>query len=40
VPLGESEQQEVRYLDIREDDQLDEVTAWAKQASHLPGEQM
>jgi hypothetical protein len=29
----------VRYLDIREDDQLDEelVTSWIKQASELPG---
>jgi hypothetical protein len=31
-----------RYLDIHEDDQLDEaqLTAWVKQASQLPGERM
>jgi len=42
VPLGESKQKEVRYLDIHEDDQLDEaqVAAWVKQASQLPGKQI
>jgi hypothetical protein len=42
VPPGESKQKEVRYLDIREDDQLDEkqFVAWVKQASQLPGERM
>ena len=42
VPPGESKQKEVRYLDIREDDQLDEAQlgAWVKQASQLPGERM
>jgi hypothetical protein len=42
VPPGESKQKEVRYLDIREDDQLDEaqLAAWMKQASQLPGERM
>src|SRR5881296_3113320 len=42
VPGGESKQKEVRYLDIREDDQLDEAqfAAWVKQASQLPGERM
>jgi hypothetical protein len=42
VPPGESRQKEVRYLDIREDDQLDEaqLSAWVKQASQLPGERM
>ena len=42
VPPGESKQKEVRYLDIREDDKLDEaqVIAWVKQASELPGEKM
>jgi len=42
VPLGESKQKEVRYLDIHEDDKLDEVqfAAWVKQASELPGEKM
>ena len=39
VPPGESKSKEVRYLDIHEDDQLDEVrlAAWVKQASRLPG---
>jgi hypothetical protein len=39
VPPGESKQEEVRYLDIREDDQLDEdlVASWIRQASELPG---
>jgi hypothetical protein len=42
VPPGESKQKEVRYLDIQENDQLDEVqlAAWVKQASQLPGERM
>jgi hypothetical protein len=42
VPPGSSKHKEVRYLDIREDDQLDEAqfVAWVKQASRLPGEQM
>jgi hypothetical protein len=42
VPPGESKHKEVRYLDIREDDQLDEarLAAWVKQASQLPGERM
>ena len=42
VPPGESKQKEVRYLDIHEDDQLDEaqLAAWVKQASKLPGERM
>ena len=42
VPPGESKQKEVRYLDIREDDQLDEAqfASWVKQASQLPGERM
>jgi len=39
VPPGESKHPEVRYLDIREDDRLDEkvVTSWIRQASKLPG---
>jgi hypothetical protein len=39
VPPGESKQKEVRYLDIHEDDQLDEelVASWIRQASELPG---
>jgi hypothetical protein len=42
VPPGASKQKEVRYLDIHEDDQLDEaqLAAWVKQASKLPGERM
>ena len=39
LPPGVSKQKHVRYLDIHEDDQLDEarLTAWVKQASQLPG---
>ncbi len=42
LPPGKSRQKEVRYLDIHEDDQLDEAqfAAWVKQASQLPGERM
>ena len=42
VPPGESKQKDVRYLDIHEDDQLDEAqfADWVKQASQLPGERM
>jgi hypothetical protein len=42
LPPGESKQKDVRYLDIHEDDQLDEAqfAAWVKHASQLPGEQM
>jgi hypothetical protein len=42
LPLGESKHRHVRYVDIREDDQLDEaqLAAWVKQASLLPGERM
>jgi hypothetical protein len=42
LPPGESKQKDVRYLDIHEDDQLDEAqfAAWVKQASQLPGERM
>ena len=41
-PPGESKHKEVRYLDIHEDDDLDEAqfTTWVKQASRLPGERM
>ena len=40
VPPGESKQKEVRYLDIHEDDEIDEaqLAAWVQQASQLPGE--
>jgi hypothetical protein len=41
LPPGESKQKHVRYLDIREDDELDEqLAAWVTQASRLPGERM
>ena len=42
VPPGASKQKDVRYLDIHEDDQLDEaqIAAWVKQAAALPGERM
>jgi hypothetical protein len=42
VPPGESKQKDVRYLNIREDDVIDEkqFAAWVKQASRLPGERM
>jgi hypothetical protein len=38
-PQGDSSRKQVRYLDVHEDDRLDEkqFTAWAKQASKLPG---
>jgi hypothetical protein len=39
-PPGASKHPEVRYLDIREHDEIDEaqLTDWVKQASELPGE--
>ena len=39
VPPGESKSKDTRYLDIHEDDQLDEaqLAEWVKQASLLPG---
>jgi hypothetical protein len=42
LPPGGSKQKEVRYLDIHEDDPLDEtqLASWVKQASQLPGERM
>jgi sulfur carrier protein ThiS len=42
LPPGQSKHKEVRYLDIHEDDQLNEaqLAAWVKQASELPGERM
>ena len=42
VPPGASKHKDVRYLDIHEDDRLDEaqLAAWVKQASLLPGERM
>ena len=39
LPPGESKQKEARYLDIHEDDKLDEaqIATWVKQAAALPG---
>ena len=39
LPPGESKHEDVRYLDIREDEPIDEaqLAAWVKQASDLPG---
>lgn len=41
-PPGTSKQADVRYLDIYEDDEIDEAqfADWVKQASKLPGEKM
>ncbi|MBB4233995.1 DUF1801 domain-containing protein [Rhizobium esperanzae] len=42
LPPGQSKQKDVRYLDICEDDEIDEaqLAAWVEQASRLPGERM
>jgi hypothetical protein len=42
LPPRESKHRHVRYLDIHEEDGIDEArfTAWVKQASRLPGERM
>jgi hypothetical protein len=42
VPPGASKHEEVRYLDIHEDDELDEAqfASWVEQASRLPGEHL
>jgi hypothetical protein len=42
LPPGASKQATVRYLDIREDDPFDaeQIAAWMRQASALPGEKM
>jgi hypothetical protein len=42
MPPGASKSQDTRYLDIREDAEIDEAqfVAWIKQASQLPGEKM
>ena len=39
VPPGKSKHKEVRYLDIREDDQIDEaqMATWIRQAAAMPG---
>jgi hypothetical protein len=42
LPPAVSKHKDVRYLDIHEDDELDDaqLAAWVKQASQLPGERM
>jgi hypothetical protein len=42
VPPGASKSKDTRYLDIRENNELDEaqLVAWVKQASRLPGQRM
>lgn len=42
VPPGKSKQDNVRYLDIRETDEMDlaQIERWMKQASALPGERL
>jgi hypothetical protein len=42
LPPGESKQKHVRYLDIHEDEAIDEaqLADWLRQASRLPGERM
>jgi hypothetical protein len=42
VPPGASKSKDTRYLDIHEDDQIDEaqLADWVKQAAALPGERM
>jgi hypothetical protein len=42
VPPGKSKHEQVRYLDIHEDDEFDEAqfADWVTQASRLPGERM
>lgn len=42
LPPGESRQKDVRYLDVREDDELDEAqfASWVDQASKLRGQDL
>jgi hypothetical protein len=42
LPPGKSKQQDVRYIDIYEDDTFDEAqfASWVDQASRLPGQAM
>jgi hypothetical protein len=42
VPPGKSKHEDVRYLDIHEDEEFDEAqfVDWVRQASQLPGEKM
>ena len=39
IPPGESKHKEVRYVDIRQNDQIDEaqIAMWIRQAAALPG---
>ena len=39
LPPGASQQKDIRYIDIHEDDELDEaqMASWVKQAAALPG---
>jgi hypothetical protein len=39
LPPGKSTQKDIRYIDIHEDDELDEaqMASWVKQAAALPG---
>jgi hypothetical protein len=39
LPPGESKHKDVRYLDIREDDEIDEkqLVKWIRQAASIPG---
>jgi hypothetical protein len=41
-PPGPSKQEGVRYLDIHEDDEIDEeqLSDWVRQAAELPGAKM
>lgn len=42
LPPGESKHERVRYLDIREDDELDDelLVGWIRQAAELPGDDL
>jgi hypothetical protein len=42
LPPGASKQKDVRYLDIRENDPLDDAqfADWVKQASQWPGDRL
>lgn len=42
LPPGESKHEHVRYLDIHEDDELDEelTVSWIRQAAALPGDHL
>jgi hypothetical protein len=42
MPPGEAKQKEVRYLDIHQDEELNEaqLAAWVKQASLLPSKKL